>query len=272
MEIIEGKFYKTRDGRKVGPAFISPFAMTATFGSKGNHESGVWVDTGRAAPKYSEEEWPNDIVAEWQDEPKKEISDMSEVKFKVESGNFYKNRNGEEIGPMYLKYPMDEEGFVFGVDKVGYNGVRYREDGRRNANYPLGDLVEKTRTKSSTPEPNTKWVFNDGQDFVVRVVGFNDKGQIVLETLSDEGSYDLGEYFSFEGGNENFGHFYNPWVEKVEEPKQLVGYVRVVKSKINGRLDFDVDLSDTEEEARDGFDSWDGAWELVDVVKVEWSE
>ncbi len=129
--------------------------------------------------------------------------------------------------------------------------------------------LELFTKKITTPEPNTKWVFNDGQDFVVRVVGFNDKGQIVLETLSDEGSYELGEYFSFEGGNENFGKFYKPWVEK---PKSLVGYVSVVKEIGTGRLDFDGSVFDTEQEARDGFDSWDGAWELVDVVKVEWSE
>lgn len=262
MEIIEGKFYKTRDGRKVGPAFVNDFG-TSVFGSKENYESAVWTDTGRAGLLRSVEQKANDIVAEWQDEPKKEVSDMSEVKFKV--GDLVTQKETKDY--VYKVIAVDREG-LYTIEIVedivsSMVGAIYSSVTDRN--------LELFTKKIATPEPNTKWVFNDGQDFVVRVVGFNDKGQIVLETVLDKHGFDLGNYFTFENEPENFGEFYKPWAEKTEKQK-IVGYVTVVKNVGTGHIDFDASVFDTEKEARDGFDSWDGAWELVDVVKVEWSE
>ncbi|NTA48187.1 hypothetical protein G6L34_08775 [Agrobacterium tumefaciens] len=68
LKIKAGKFYKTRDGRKVGPAFIS--GDIATFGSTDNYVSAVWSANGRASSRFDKTSLKdNDIIAEWIDEP-----------------------------------------------------------------------------------------------------------------------------------------------------------------------------------------------------------
>lgn len=68
LKIEAGKFYKTRDGRKVGPAFVD--GSIATFGWKGDHTSAVWAKNGRgSANSDTTTELAKDIVAEWVDEP-----------------------------------------------------------------------------------------------------------------------------------------------------------------------------------------------------------
>jgi hypothetical protein len=83
LKIEVGKFYKTRDGRKVGPAFIS--GNTATFGSTGNYASAVWSDDGRSSSRDDKTSLKdNDIIAEWIDEPAAKASnDNAQPKFKV---------------------------------------------------------------------------------------------------------------------------------------------------------------------------------------------
>jgi hypothetical protein len=83
LKIEAGKFYKTRDGRKVGPAFIS--GNTATFGSTGNYASAVWSDDGRSSSRDDKTSLKdNDIIAEWIDEPAAKASnDNAQPKFKV---------------------------------------------------------------------------------------------------------------------------------------------------------------------------------------------
>lgn len=191
---------------------------------------------------------------------------MSEVKFKV----------GDLVTQ---KETRDYVYKVIAIDKEGLYTIEIVED---RISSMVGKIYSAVTDRNlelykvssiSFPEPNTKWVFNDdGQDFVVRVVGLDNRGSIVLEALNQDSMFYEKQFFTFENEPEKFGEFYKPWVEKVEEPKQLVGYVRVVKDKAKSRFELDVDVSDTEQEARDGFYSWDGSWELVDVVKVEWSE
>lgn len=68
LTIVEGRYYRTRDGRKVGPAYIR--GGTTTFGGSGNWASAVWTDNGRQASREDlVTETPNDIIAEWVDEP-----------------------------------------------------------------------------------------------------------------------------------------------------------------------------------------------------------
>ncbi|MBB4235088.1 hypothetical protein [Rhizobium esperanzae] len=68
LTIEAGKFYKTRDGRKVGPAFVR--GDIATFGELGNWQSAVWADSGRQSSRSNTtSELPNDIISEWIDEP-----------------------------------------------------------------------------------------------------------------------------------------------------------------------------------------------------------
>ncbi len=85
LKIEEGKFYKTRDGRKVGPAFVS--GNIATFGSRSNHASAVWSDDGRSSYRGDKTSLKdNDIVAEWIDAPEAKANpsnDNSQPKFKV---------------------------------------------------------------------------------------------------------------------------------------------------------------------------------------------
>ncbi|TGR71385.1 hypothetical protein EN837_08190 [bacterium M00.F.Ca.ET.194.01.1.1] len=83
LKIEAGKFYKTRDGQKVGPAFIS--ANVATFGSSDNYASAVWSDDGRSSSRYDKLSLKdNDIIAEWIDEPMaKPSNDNARPKFKV---------------------------------------------------------------------------------------------------------------------------------------------------------------------------------------------
>jgi hypothetical protein len=83
LKIEAGKFYKTRDGRKVGPAFIS--GNIATFGSTGNYASAVWSDDGRSSSRDDKLSLKdNDIIAEWIDEPvAKPSNDNAQPRFKV---------------------------------------------------------------------------------------------------------------------------------------------------------------------------------------------
>lgn len=77
MKIEEGKFYKTRDGRKVGPMMersgIQMFSapQSGSFGF-GNFS---WGYDGFA--NYSKAKSPDDLIAEWEGEPKTwgELSD-----------------------------------------------------------------------------------------------------------------------------------------------------------------------------------------------------
>ena len=83
IKIEAGKFYKTRDGRKVGPAFI--VGSCAVFGNGSNYASAVWADDGRSShrdDKLSLKD--NDIIAEWIDEPvAKPSNDNAKPRFKV---------------------------------------------------------------------------------------------------------------------------------------------------------------------------------------------
>lgn len=68
LTIEAGKFYKTRDGRKVGPAFIRN--DIATFGELNNWASAVWANDGRQSSRSDKtSELDNDIISEWVDEP-----------------------------------------------------------------------------------------------------------------------------------------------------------------------------------------------------------
>lgn len=83
LKIEAGKFYKTRDGRKVGPAFI--VGSCAVFGNGSNYASAVWADDGRSShrdDKLSLKD--NDIIAEWIGDPvAKPSNDNAQPKFKV---------------------------------------------------------------------------------------------------------------------------------------------------------------------------------------------
>lgn len=89
MQIEEGKYYRAKSGKKVGP-------MTSTSGDRSIDRwrgyidgSGLsyWHDNGS---QWSSRESPNDLVAEWVDEPS----------LKIEEGSWYITAGEGIVGPM----------------------------------------------------------------------------------------------------------------------------------------------------------------------------
>lgn len=77
LQIEKGKFYRTRDGRKVGPmtrvadsaTYSPPWAWTnAPDGHLGSDEHYLWRDDGTEAWLLYYTESPHDLIAEWVDE------------------------------------------------------------------------------------------------------------------------------------------------------------------------------------------------------------
>jgi hypothetical protein len=67
MKIEEGKFYRTRDGHKVGP-MIFDSTVTDSYPYRDPDWSGWWSEGGeRQAAKFPE----TDLIAEWEDTPAK---------------------------------------------------------------------------------------------------------------------------------------------------------------------------------------------------------
>jgi hypothetical protein len=264
MKIEKGKFYRTRDGRKATIYKIEKMLYSdehlAYYTTEEGHDEVVYASNGRGND-INGKDHPVDLIAEWQDEPKKEISDMSEVKFKVGdrvksvSGDVY-DKNWDNV----IIHQIDEDGTA--------NCIWGRQNGVGDGGLFNKNMIELI---PSIPEPNTKWVFNDGQDFVVRVVGFNEEGFIVLEVLksAERNLNKVGSYFTFENEPEKFGEFYKPWVEK---PKSVTGYARIERDLRTGEILVWAEGHATEEAACNHFDSGEGSYELLDVVKVEWEQ
>ena len=83
LKIEAGKFYKTRDGRKVGP--MAAWRMGG-WASEGEFNTGLWLTDGQ--PKYSNASDSPALIAEWIDEPAAKVSttasnDNTQPKFKV---------------------------------------------------------------------------------------------------------------------------------------------------------------------------------------------
>lgn len=124
--IEAGKFYKTRDGRKVGPAFVT--GSTTTFGEKGNWSSAVWTDTGRQSTRDdTTTELANDIIAEWVDKPAVAVAASNDnaapAKFKV--GDFVKITATDwpeciGIGEVLKVVKVDDDGF-YPLSRFGHD-------------------------------------------------------------------------------------------------------------------------------------------------------
>jgi hypothetical protein len=99
LTITAGGYYKTRDGRKVGPAFIG--GDVATFGTSDNWSSAVWANDGRQSSRTDKTtELANDIIAEWVDEPavalaKFKVGDI--VKFRDDYGSSARGKRATVI-------------------------------------------------------------------------------------------------------------------------------------------------------------------------------
>ncbi|WP_284777111.1 ribosomal protein L7/L12 [Agrobacterium sp. lyk4-40-TYG-31] len=81
LKIEAGKFYKTRDGRKVGPMRVWRLGGWA---SEGEFSTGLWLSDGQ--PKYSMAKDSPALIAEWIEEPAakaKASNENAQPKFKV---------------------------------------------------------------------------------------------------------------------------------------------------------------------------------------------
>ncbi len=160
LKIEAGKFYRTRDGRKVGPAFV--VGRCAVFGNGSNYASAVWADDGRSSrrdDKLSLKD--NDIIAEWIEEPVVASNDNAQPKFKV--GDRVSAKHDSVLG-------MISKGDLGTVKSVGGGQLRVtfdngREDGWKVENFELITapptttivaLIENGQPKpSSTPHVHT---------------------------------------------------------------------------------------------------------------------
>lgn len=68
LQIVEGKFYRTRDGQKAGPMRQTSPSIMSSSEEEGGVYTVVYKDTGRANRNGGDDcDW--DLIAEWQDEP-----------------------------------------------------------------------------------------------------------------------------------------------------------------------------------------------------------
>ena len=66
LKLEVGKFYRTRDGRKVGPMLIWNDRAQYPWSDDMEDGTDVWTPSGLSCPNA---EGPPDIVAEWTDAP-----------------------------------------------------------------------------------------------------------------------------------------------------------------------------------------------------------
>lgn len=86
MEIIEGKFYRMRDGRKVGPMRRQSNGWVADSGRIDDNGAYDWYLYGNY--DCCNQETPVDLIEEWRDEPKSPIQEVVVTKRKLVSGEY----------------------------------------------------------------------------------------------------------------------------------------------------------------------------------------
>lgn len=154
LTIEAGKFYRTRDGRKVGPILIY---------SSGEHfhvEDGTFLgdQLWNADGTVLSSNRANDLVAEWIDEPAVEAPAKPAAKFKV----------GDKVRALVSSFGDDfKKGEIYEVSAVEYGRVRVVSDsnGRVNgwgegnfelAATPAQSFIVARLTASGEPRPNVR--------------------------------------------------------------------------------------------------------------------
>ncbi len=140
LTIEAGKFYRTRDGRRVGPAIISHEVDIATFGT-GGHMSAVCVDNGRqSARDDTTTERSGDIVAEWVD-PK------PEPKFKKGDRVICVDNAGASaavVGAVYIAAnDASDDNCILCVDGEDWGMLAFRFT-PAPTDFQVGDVVRQT--------------------------------------------------------------------------------------------------------------------------------
>jgi hypothetical protein len=129
-----GKFYATRDGRKVGPIFRWQGAPSPYHWA--DQQGWCWDEDGHANVIST----ANDLVSEWGVDEAPTIA--------PQAGKTYRMRNGETVGPM--RFRGDAEDYPW----LGYanTGVArlYQTDGRHHAN-PAWDIIAEITPDADAP-------------------------------------------------------------------------------------------------------------------------
>jgi len=93
MQLEEGKFYKTRDGRKVGPMGYSPYEGFLPWEDEVIGD--LWDDDGTS------DSGDNDLIAKWTDEP--ETLAVSRVEFENGTARVYLSNGAELSGVIHTE-------------------------------------------------------------------------------------------------------------------------------------------------------------------------
>lgn len=110
METRYGRFYKTRDGRKVGPIKKSPYGvgwLTADGFEGDQWYSSLHKKEGVEGRCYYGKEDPLDLVEEWDDKPANRF--YSEQRVEIKGNQIY--------GPVYLE-KIENRCAVLVIDRI----------------------------------------------------------------------------------------------------------------------------------------------------------
>lgn len=129
FRLEEGKFYRTRYGRKMGPVKYrsanDTFYIDIRF---------IWFPDGSF---YQGMESVHDLIAEWV-----EIETETEPEFRLEVGKFYRRRDGEKVGPMKLFKGLD--GISMSTELFTSNGEIWHPKGNFYSNTESSfDIIEE---------------------------------------------------------------------------------------------------------------------------------
>lgn len=141
MKIEDGKFYRTRNGRKIGPMRVPPGEywasdVAASDGKQGWYEGGFF---------WRGEKTNNDLIAEWVDTP-----DYNDGKWHGWNGGECPVDPDSEIE---VRWANPQE------SRVNHSGLACRWDSRCWHNIsPFGRIIAFRVTKPAPPQPRDFWL------------------------------------------------------------------------------------------------------------------
>lgn len=122
ITIEEGKFYRTRDGKKVGPMVITQW--DGRFRTAAHHKT--WLQTGRVSVISERSE---DLVDEWADEPAVSAYDGPLSAHNMTLRDWFAGQAmAGLLAAPYLKFPQREQTLSMEAYGVADAMLRARED------------------------------------------------------------------------------------------------------------------------------------------------
>ena len=147
LKIEAGKFYKTRDGRKVGPMSVDGYDLLSAPGFSLKE----WYGNGRCYSDLSRTT-PKDIIAEWIDEPiAKASNDNAQPKFKVGDRVRVVKHCNYHGSPIPLALPVGSEHTIVKVDDcLSYLGCDTYELSGGGLNFYVAQNLELITSPTTT--------------------------------------------------------------------------------------------------------------------------